>query len=249
MPDEVDEHSRDGNTFDLRRAELFEALGHPSRIKILRALDKSQCGFSELKRQVDIESSGNLSFHLAKLGDLVKVNPDGNYVLTDDGKEALRVTQTAMHEIASKSGGKSSVPMTQTRVLKTLAIILVIFLLGFGAFGAIIYQQNAALQNQLAHQTNQTVTVVSTNTSTATVVSYQNGPLVTLTQVDNRMYFVNGVVSGNCTETLLNGQFYFSEIVPNQNVTESQFVATITTTTTTLYSTSYTSGKCISTSR
>ena len=130
-----------------------------------------------------------------------------------------------------------------------MAIILLISLLGFGAFGAIIYQQNATLQSQLAHQTNQTVIVVSTNTSTATVVSYQNGPLVTLTQVDNRMYFVNGITSGNCTETLLNGQFYFSEIVPSQNVTESQFVATITTTTNTFYSTSYTSGRCTSTSR
>lgn len=46
--------------FDSSRAELFEALGHPVRMKILEFLGKAPLGFSELKKKVGIESSGHL---------------------------------------------------------------------------------------------------------------------------------------------------------------------------------------------
>jgi DNA-binding transcriptional ArsR family regulator len=71
------------------RAELFEAIGHPTRIKILQVLKEESMGFADLKRAVGIESSGNMAFHLGKLRNLVVVAQDGNYALTDDGKEAL----------------------------------------------------------------------------------------------------------------------------------------------------------------
>lgn len=77
--------------FDKSRAELFEALGHPMRIRILHVLASGPMGFSELKRSLGIESSGHLQFHLGRLDGLVKLQPDGNYSLTDDGKEALLV--------------------------------------------------------------------------------------------------------------------------------------------------------------
>lgn len=51
-------------------------------------------GFSELKRKVGIESSGHLMFHLGKLDGLVKTTLEGNYALTDDGREALRLLET-----------------------------------------------------------------------------------------------------------------------------------------------------------
>ena len=79
---------------DSMRAELFEALGHPARMKILQSLNDAPMGFSELKRKVGMESSGHLQFHLGKLNGLVKNTTEGNYVLTDDGKEALRLLQT-----------------------------------------------------------------------------------------------------------------------------------------------------------
>lgn len=53
--------------FDSSRAELFEALGHPTRVKILKALGERPMGFAELKREVGIESGGHLQFHLGKL--------------------------------------------------------------------------------------------------------------------------------------------------------------------------------------
>lgn len=83
----------DRSDFDPSRAELFEALGHPIRMRILQCLDEAHLSFSELKRRVGIESSGHLQFHLEKLNGLIKVNPGGNYALTDDGKEALRLME------------------------------------------------------------------------------------------------------------------------------------------------------------
>lgn len=79
---------------DLSRIELFEALGHPLRVKIIEALNASPLGFADLKRKVSIESSGHLSFHLNKLSNLVRIDSEGNYSLTDDGREALRLLET-----------------------------------------------------------------------------------------------------------------------------------------------------------
>lgn len=84
----------DPSEFDSSRAELFEALGHPIRMRILQYLGEAQLSFSELKRKVGIESSGHLNFHLVKLDGLVKTTAEGYYVLTDDGKEALRLQET-----------------------------------------------------------------------------------------------------------------------------------------------------------
>jgi DNA-binding transcriptional ArsR family regulator len=70
-------------------AQLFEAISHPTRIRILKILEKQPASFAFLKRQLDIESSGNLDYHLKKLGQLIAVRQDGLYGLTDAGKEAL----------------------------------------------------------------------------------------------------------------------------------------------------------------
>ena len=83
-----------GNSFSVDRVELFEALGHPTRIKNLELLSSSPKGFSELKKALGIQSSGLLQFHLSKLQGLVKTASDGNYELTDEGKEALRISAT-----------------------------------------------------------------------------------------------------------------------------------------------------------
>jgi hypothetical protein len=52
---------------------------------MLQALAKSPHGFSELKRALGIESSGQLQFHLGKMNGLVQVTPEGDYALTDQG--------------------------------------------------------------------------------------------------------------------------------------------------------------------
>jgi DNA-binding transcriptional ArsR family regulator len=75
-------------------AELFEAISHPTRIKILKILEKQPASFAFLKRQLNIESSGNLDYHLKKLTQLIAVREDGLYGLTDAGKEALLSIET-----------------------------------------------------------------------------------------------------------------------------------------------------------
>jgi len=76
---------------ELSKEALFDSMGHPMRVKILEAVIGDPLSFSEIKRKVGIDSSGHLTFHLDKLKGLLKVNADGNYELTDDGKEALRL--------------------------------------------------------------------------------------------------------------------------------------------------------------
>jgi DNA-binding transcriptional ArsR family regulator len=70
-------------------ADLFEAISHPTRIRILKILEKHPSSFASLKRELNINSSGNLDHHIKKLGKLIKVQKDGLYGLTDTGKEAL----------------------------------------------------------------------------------------------------------------------------------------------------------------
>jgi len=71
----------------------FEAISHPLRIKILEILSKKPLRFSELKRELGIESSGKLDFHISKLGGLVEVNSEGKYALTREGYAALQAIE------------------------------------------------------------------------------------------------------------------------------------------------------------
>lgn len=71
------------------KTELFEAISHPTRIKILKLLETNPLSFSDLKHNLNISSSGNLTHHLNKLINLIKKNSQGNYTITNQGLEAL----------------------------------------------------------------------------------------------------------------------------------------------------------------
>ena len=74
--------------------EAFEAIAHPLRIKILKLLAERPMGFSELKRELGIKSSGKLDFHLKKLEGLITLNSSGKYTLTKEGYAALQAITT-----------------------------------------------------------------------------------------------------------------------------------------------------------
>ena len=74
---------------DKQRAEVFDALGHPTRIAILKVLSEGALGFADLKKKTGIQSSGHLQHHINKLCDLVKTDEYGKYYLSDQGKDAL----------------------------------------------------------------------------------------------------------------------------------------------------------------
>ena len=75
----------------MNASDIFDKISHPMRINILKVLAKNPMGFSELKRTFNISSSGQLDFHLKKLDDLIMVNENGNYDLTETGYSALRM--------------------------------------------------------------------------------------------------------------------------------------------------------------
>lgn len=74
--------------------ELFEALSHPLRVEIIKALAERPLRFADLKRELKIDSSGLLDFHL-KLDGRVAVNEDGSYSLTEIGYAALTSVEGA----------------------------------------------------------------------------------------------------------------------------------------------------------
>ena len=75
--------------------DLFDAISHPLRIEILKELSKRPMRFAELKRELKIASSGLLDYHLRKLDDLIMINRDGLYALTDRGFAALQAVEVA----------------------------------------------------------------------------------------------------------------------------------------------------------
>ncbi|MCD6409606.1 MAG: helix-turn-helix transcriptional regulator [Candidatus Verstraetearchaeota archaeon] len=74
--------------------EVFEAISHPLRIKVLKLLAAKPRSFSELKRELGVESSGKLDFHLKKMEGLVALDEEGKYTLTKEGYAALQAVET-----------------------------------------------------------------------------------------------------------------------------------------------------------
>jgi DNA-binding HxlR family transcriptional regulator len=144
--------------FNAGRAELFEALGHPIRIRILQSLDERPMGFAELKKAVGIESSGHLSFHLTKLEGLLRADNSGAYSLTDEGREALRVVSATR---GSQSGRVKLSPVRPS-LKKALITAAVVSLVLLGTFAVMQQQQIGTLSRQLSQQDSGTVMINGT---------------------------------------------------------------------------------------
>jgi DNA-binding transcriptional ArsR family regulator len=133
-----------------RRAEVFDALSHPTRILILKALNESPAGFADLKKQLGIDSSGHLQHHISKLNSLVKTDENGKYALSDEGKDALNSVETV--EKVTESGPKhkpKTVTTKTSNILKLASLALVALLVA--SCSVTIYQHNlmSVLQNEL----------------------------------------------------------------------------------------------------
>ena len=151
----------DESDFNVGRAELFDAISHPVRIRILEALEEKDLGFSELKKAIGVESGGRLSFHLAKLRFLVKTNTSGNYQLTEDGREALwsaktlRTSKDGSHfnGIAPRLNATSIRRKNWTKpILASLIMALVVFGAVSAAIAANQQQQIVAQQAEISRQ-------------------------------------------------------------------------------------------------
>ena len=132
---------------DRQRAEVFDALGHPTRILILKVLSEGSLGFAELKKKTAIESSGHLQHHLNKLNDLIKTDEYGKYCLSDEGKDALLTVQTvenASPKKEVKGQGHKNFRLTLKPVVFLLATLLIVSSL------IAVYEYNQATDNHTA---------------------------------------------------------------------------------------------------
>jgi DNA-binding transcriptional ArsR family regulator len=124
--------------FDREKAELFEALSHPVRIKILMSLSNGPLSFSQLKHVSGIESGGQMAFHLSKLGDLILLTKDGDYALSPQGIEAAHFLSNAFKEQRTiESSGSRRV------LLKIAFVLLVLIAFSLIAAGMILNDQVA----------------------------------------------------------------------------------------------------------
>lgn len=139
---------------DQHRAEVFDALSHPTRITILKALGEGTLGFADLKKKTGIESSGHLQHHLSKLGPLVKTNEYGNYYLSDQGRDALLTVQMVENAAVSDGDKGRNRPRTKSlgnkNILKVLSAGLAVLLLASVAFNVYEFGQTGLLQNDVS---------------------------------------------------------------------------------------------------
>ncbi|MGA2663603.1 MAG: winged helix-turn-helix domain-containing protein [Nitrososphaerales archaeon] len=136
--------------FNEARAEVFEALGHPVRIRILRILETGPLGFNELKKAVGIESSGHLQFHLGKLSHLVSTDASGAYALTEDGKEALRIIDLSRNESGGAASGRR---VLRAPALKAIVACLLVLVIVLSAAAVFQQQQIESLSGELGSAT------------------------------------------------------------------------------------------------
>jgi DNA-binding transcriptional ArsR family regulator len=121
------------DSFNASRAEIFEALSHSTRIGILQILKEKSLTFSELKRAAGLESNGLLTFHLGKLKDLVRLNSEGAYALTDEGREALRIVEATKKYSEDGSFRWPFIRVPHLRTIFTGLVVVLAAIVGLAA--------------------------------------------------------------------------------------------------------------------
>jgi DNA-binding transcriptional ArsR family regulator len=200
------------DSFNASRAEVFEALGHPTRIRILQTLSQKSLSYADLKRGTGIESNGLLAFHLGKLAGLVKQNAEGDYALTDEGREALRISEVSKGEVgrAPKTG-----KLVRTPLQKAILAGLIIGLVVLGSVA--VYQQGQmnAIPHASQSDASSTVLVYGTIGLNATWVSGIQGGFhvakITFTST-NATYSVSPSTTGQYWVMLPAGQSYTTTV-------------------------------------
>jgi len=132
---------------DKQRAEVFDALGHPTRILILKVLSDGSLGFAELKKKTAIESSGHLQHHLTKLNGLIKTDEYGKYCLSGEGKDALLTVQT-VEDASSKKEAREKGHRRFKIGLKPVAILFMALLVASSSVA--VYEWSQATDNHTA---------------------------------------------------------------------------------------------------
>jgi parallel beta-helix repeat protein len=115
---------------------FFSSLKHPIRRKILRTLSNGPESFSDLQRQMGIESS-HLTYHLEGLGSLLLKTVNGKYGLSSLGEAAV----STMNHVEEPSGTPSRpfpFPARRASVLKWLTFLVICGLIVSLVFNGIL---------------------------------------------------------------------------------------------------------------
>ena len=138
---------------DRKRAEVFDALSHPARIMLLKALSEEALGFAELKKKLGIESSGHLQHHISKLGSLIKTDNYGKYVLSDEGKDALHSVKTVEIAAGAKATeNRKAYTSKSNTVLKLTTVILAVLLALSLTLASFEYSNVLSLQSEISQR-------------------------------------------------------------------------------------------------
>jgi DNA-binding transcriptional ArsR family regulator len=123
-------------------AAIFDALGHPTRLRVMKILRNQAVNFADLKRALKIESSGHLQYHLSKLENLIETNQQGMYTLSDDGKDAMLMIEN----VEKTSGPERKTYLAPrwkllVRAMSTAAIVLLAAVVIAAFLGDLYYEQ------------------------------------------------------------------------------------------------------------
>jgi DNA-binding HxlR family transcriptional regulator len=174
---------------DQQRAEVFDALGHPTRIAILKTLSEGSAGFSELKKRTSIESSGHLQHHLNKLDGLIKTDAYGKYYLSDQGKDALLTVQTV--EQTSPNANKTHRwRFSNKAALATIALLLMGLLVVASVTAIIEYDQANTLKKSNQVSSFNPFQILPDGPLNAELF---DAPQIKLLSPENRTYNVNNI--------------------------------------------------------
>ncbi len=132
---------------DRQRAEVFDALGHTTRILILKAVSEGSMGFADLKKKINVDSSGQLQHHLNKLNGLIKTDEYGKYCLSDQGKDALHTVQLVENTKEIRKNRKYR--FKTASILKSLSILLITLLIVSSAVALLEYNHIMTLQKEI----------------------------------------------------------------------------------------------------
>ena len=136
---------------DRRRAEVFDALSHPTRIMLLKALSEESLGFADLKKKLGIESSGHLQHHISKLDGLIRTDDSGKYALSDQGKDALHSVETVESVAGLKPAKRRNVHFQGGKAYwKWTAVILAVLLALTSAVAVFQYSNALSFQGELS---------------------------------------------------------------------------------------------------
>jgi DNA-binding HxlR family transcriptional regulator len=201
---------------DKQRAEVFDALGHPTRILILKVLSEGSLGFADLKKKTAIDSSGHLQHHLTKLNGLIKTDEYGKYCLSEQGKDALLTVQTVENASPKKEAKEQGNKHLKVG-LKPVVVLLTVLLITSSAIAIYEYNQTLILEKgSLSPQILTSYGSVNNGLQLSITLhsgktQYKIGEVVPIT------FTINNVSNQTLTFTNVNGNANFNFQVYNGN--------------------------------